>query len=720
MRTSRLIFLVFFSWLPLLLAAQRDTTLLPLPNNLEDMIEDFIQNSDDEDFDFNDLFQTLEYLQKKPLNLNKATREDLEGMFLLSDIQINDFLSYRATYGDLIAVQELQSIPSFDLQIINDIRPFVKVRGGVDDYQVPILEMMAKGRNEILARWLRRVETARGYRAFTGFLIPIENVGVGEPEFGEPELIVNANPYAGDANGYYFRFKHQYENRLSYGVTMEKDAGEDFFTGSNRQGFDFYSAHFHLKNYSKRIKDLVVGDYQVSFGQGLILYTGFGRGKGTDAMGIKRGQRTLRGYSSVNEINFYRGAGITVNVTDHVEATVFGSIRNRDGNLSPAADTLENDGDIAEFTSLQTSGLHRTKLEIDDENAIQQTVLGGNIKYHNNRFQIGLNALYNRLDKTLTRNFQPYSQFYFSGDRLFNASIDYSYVYQNINIFGETAMSDNGAVATTNGVLLGLDRKIDLSLLYRDFPRDYQALDPNVFAESRNARNERGLYIGTVVRPIKHFTLSAYFDLYQHPWLQFDADAPSSGYDIQSRLTYYLKRKITAYVQVKYEVEEENLRGNETPVDILQPFRLFRLRFHFENKLNKTFELRTRLAWGFSKNDVNIDESGWMLYQDLIYKPKGFPLSFTTRLAYFDTPSFNVRFYAYENDLLNSFSVPPYYNKGTRFYVNLRYKGIRNLTLEARFAQTYWRGEEGFSLSTTEEILGPTRTDVRAQVKFVF
>ena len=109
-----------------------------------------------------------------------------------------------------------------------------------------------------------------------------------------------------------------------------------------------------------------------------------------------------------------------------------------------------------------------------------------------------------------------------------------------------------------------------------------------------------------------------------------------------------------------------------------------------------------------------------MLFQDLIYKPKSLPFSFTTRFAYFDTPGFDVRFYAYENDILNSFSVPPYYNRGTRFYFNLRFKGIRNLTLEARYAQTFWRGEEGFSVGTTDEILGPTRSEVKAQVKYIF
>jgi len=705
----------FFLLTPVLLWGQRDTsrTNEPLPDGAEDLIEDFIQNGDaEDDFDFNDLFAELEFRRDHPLNLNKATQYDLEALRLLSDIQINDFINYRATYGDFIATEELQAIPSFDLKTISQLRPFVSVRGGVDDYQVPLLKMMAEGRNEVLGRWRRRLETTKGFKEFTGFIIPRDERPI--------EFIANQNPYQGDENAYYFRYKHTYENRLSYGVTMEKDAGEDFFRGSNPQGFDFYSAHFHLKDYNKVIKDLTIGDYSVSFGQGLVLYTGFGRGKGTETMAIKRGRRTLKGYSSVNEVNFYRGAGITLNLHKNVEATFFGSIRNRDGNLVIPTDTLDSDDQIAEFTSLQISGLHRLKLEIEDENAIQQMVVGTNIKYHRDRWQVGLNILHNKLDKPLTRAFRPYTQFYFEGDQLTNVSLDYSYIFQNINFFGETAMSDNGAIATTNGVLFGLDRKIDLAVLYRNFPRDYQALDANAFGESRTARNEQGLYLGVEVRPANRWKFTTYFDLYTHPWLQFDADAPSMGYDMQSRLTYFVKRKLTAYLQIKYEVEEENLRGNESKTDFLAPTKTFRIRFQFDNKLNPGVELRTRLAWGFTKNNVNINESGMMLYQDIVYKPKSLPLSFTTRFAYFDTPSFNVRFYSYENDILNSFSVPPYYNRGTRFYFNLRFKGIRNLTLEARYAQTFWRGEEGFSVGTTEEVLGPTRSEVKAQVKYIF
>ena len=91
-------------------------------------------------------------------------------------------------------------------------------------------------------------------------------------------------------------------------LTAEKDRGEEFFTGSNKQGFDFYSAHLFIKDYNRTIKAIAIGDYAVSFGQGLILYSGFGAGKSSYVMNIKRTVPGCCGtYTSVNESNFQRG-----------------------------------------------------------------------------------------------------------------------------------------------------------------------------------------------------------------------------------------------------------------------------------------------------------------------------------------------------------------------------------------------------------------------------
>ena len=688
------ILLIFILFIPFLIRAQVDS--IGQPDRTATIVEDFLQNSDEEgDFDFNTLFEDLEYYLENPLNINEATQEELYNLQLLSDIQIIELLKHRRETGDLIALFELQSIPSFDLATIRGILPYVAVKGSVDDYQLSIPKMMAEGKNELYMRWSRIAEEQRGYQDLEG------------------------SRYLGSPDQLYVRYRHSYSNKLSYGFTAEKDRGEEFFQGSNEQGFDYYSAHFFLQNYNRTIKAVALGDYAVSFGQGLILYSGFGYGKSSLVMNVKRTAPTLRKYTSVNEAIFFRGAATTLAFGDHLEVTALASFRNRDANLLEP-DTLQIDEIPREVTSLDIDGLHRTESEIEDKNAIGQQSFGGQIKWKGDRGHIALNGLYEQLDASLTPfRPQPYNIFNLTGDRVYNASLDYSYIFQNFNFFGETAIADNGAIATINGLLMGLDRRVDFSMVFRHYPRDYRALNANPFGEVRGGNNETGLYLGLELRPMKHWKLAAYFDTWRHPWLRFNVDAPSRGYEYRGRITYYLKRDLEVYAEVRNEIKDINVDKIDGNNNFTVPRQTFQARLHVAKKASKTIELRSRLDIGFTDNEINNRQSGFSVYQDLIYKPISIPFSFTTRFAIFDTDGYQVRFYSFENNLLYTFAIPAYYNRGTRFYFNLRYKGIRNLTLEARFAQTYWANQESIG-SGLDEVEGPVRTELGAQIRYRF
>lgn len=679
---------------PFFLIAQVDT--LEQPERATQLIEDYLLNTEgDGDFDFNTLLEDLEFYREHPLNLNEADEAELHNLRLLSDIQIIDLISYRKEAGDLIALYELQAIPSFDLNTIRAILPYVAVDGGLDDYQLSIPRMMVEGSNELYIRWFRIAEQQRGYL----------------DDFGRR--------YLGSPDQLYVRFRHSYSNKLSFGFTAEKDRGEEFFTGSNKQGFDYYSAHLFLQNYNKHIKAVALGDYNVSFGQGLILYSGFGYGKSSLVMNVKRTTPTLRRYSSVNEAQFFRGGAFTLAFGDHLEVTALASFRKRDANILEA-DTSELDDIPLEVSSLGISGLHRTENEIEDENAIDQQSFGGQIKWKGERGHIAFNSLYEKLGATLSQyRPQPYNQFYINSDYTFNSSIDYSFIYQNYNFFGETAISHTGAIATVNGLLMGLDRNVDLAILFRHYPRDYQALNANPFGEIRGGNNETGLYIGIELRPFPKWKFSAFFDAWRHPWLRFDVDSPSRGHEYRARLTYNLKRNLNVYAEVRNETKEIGVLKIDGNNSFTVPRERFQFRFHISKKVSKVLELRSRMDIGFTDNEINDRQEGISIYQDILYRPLSFPLSVTARFAIYDTDGYQTRFYSYENNLLYTFSIPAYYNRGTRAYINIRYHGIRNLMIEGRVAQTYWANQDRVG-SFFDQIDGQVRTELGAQLRYKF
>jgi len=680
-----------------LLVAQVDS--IPLPDIKGEIIEDILNNADEEsDFEFNTAFEYLDAYLQSPLDLNAASESDLREIGLFTDVQVLNLLSYRETVGELISIYELQAVPGLDLATIRRVLPYVGVKGHVDDYQLSLWEMISEGKNEIYTRWQTVAEEQIGYT-------PV------------PEGKVGAR-YLGDPNQLYFRFKHSYGNRLSYGITAEKDRGEEFFKGNNKQGFDFYSAHFYLRNYNQTLKALAIGDYGISLGQGLIFFTGFNYGKSAQVATIKRSGRQLRGYSSVNEFNFLRGAAATLGLGEKIELTLFASYQGIDGNLVEP-DSTDTDVLEASISSLNATGYHRTANEVEDKNVIQKLTTGGSVKYKMEKGHIALNGVFHQFSTPLQSRVRPYNQFYFRGSELINGSLDYNFRLGKFNLFGETAMSDNGSIATLNGLLTGLDPKVDFAMLFRHYPRDYWSFGASPFAETSGARNETGLYTGIVIRPHRDWIVSAYIDMWQHPWLRFQVDAPSHGYEYRFRLTHFKKRKYTAYVEVRDEIKQRNVPIFESKSNDLLPSRRFQTRFNFSYKVSKAVELRSRVDLGFSDNEVNGYQDGFAVYQDLIFKPIGFPFSFTTRYALFDTDGFQVRFYNFENNLLYTFSIPAYYNRGSRFYFNLRYKGIRNMTIEARFAQLYWSNQDQIG-SGLEEINGPVRTELGAQIKYQF
>ena len=107
-----------------------------------------------------------------------------------------------------------------------------------------------------------------------------------------------------------------------------------------------------------------------------------------------------------------------------------------------------------------------------------------------------------------------------------------------------------------------------------------------------------------------------------------------------------------------------------------------------------------------------------MWYHDLIYHPLEQPISLSGRVARFNTDGFDSRIYAYEQDLIYTFSIPFYYLKGWRYYLNARYKW-KGFTLEARVAQT--RFDDRTSIGTGPARINTNhRTDVRAQLIYRF
>jgi hypothetical protein len=83
-------------------------------------------------------------------------------------------------------------------------------------------------------------------------------------------------------------------------------------------------------------------------------------------------------------------------------------------------------------------------------------------------------------------------------------------------------------------------------------------------------------------------------------------------------------------------------------------------------------------------------------------------------LQYFETGGYNSRIYAYENDVLYSYSIPAFFDKGYRYYFNINYDLKRNLSIWVRWAQTI-NSDKTTIGSGLDEIPGSHRSEIKVQ-----
>lgn len=664
---------------------------------LQQFIEIIAENQESgEEFDYTEIGEQLDDWRRSPVDINSPDAAVFVQWKIISENAYRALQDHIAKNGPLLNILELQSIPGFDPDVIHILQVIAKVAGReIQTQTLPLGEMLLHGQNEIYFRAGRTLQESDGY--------------------------LGPDPaYEGNPDKLYFRYRHRNSNTLSYGITAEKDAGEAFFKGSNPQGFDFYSYHISLQQYKPWLPAVMLGDFNANFGQGLIMHSGFGSGKTSFVTSVKRTGNPLRGYSSVEENNFLRGAAVTLKPADHLTVTLLASSHKRDGNFY--TDTIQEPGEVEEIesgiTSLQTSNLHRTDSEIADEDIITLTQAGLSVSYTRNKTHLGLNALHSRLSAPLNRSPELYNQFYFNGDRLTNASVDYGFWFGGFHLFGETAMSDNGAVSTLNGLLAGLDRHINAVVMLRSYARDYQALSPNAFGESSLANNETGIYTGLEITPSDRWKIQLYQDVWKHPWLRYNIDGPTQGTEYYSRVTYTIKRRLEVYLQYRTKQNQINDRPDGDPIAQVVDQRRSQIRLHVNNILTKGIQLRTRLEWNtYSLPDET--QHGFMVYQDVVYSPISSPWTISGRVTLFDTDGYDSRIYTYENDLIYYYAIPSFSDVGSRYYINVRYKGIRNLTAEIKFAQT--RQLDALSIgSGYDEIPGNIRSEIRMQLIYRF
>jgi hypothetical protein len=658
-----------------------------IPSNTEQQLELFAEEQDDSNEQEMDLLQQLEHYRKNPINLNIAEEANLLELGFLNELQVEHFISYRRLLGNLESLYELQAIPGWDISTIKKILPYVTLQQAVPGF-TDIMNRFRDGEYTLVIRAGQNLERSEAYNESSG-----------------------EKAYKGSPLNLQLRFRYMYKDLLQFGIVGDKDAGEGFGRHFQKYGFDFYSIHFFARRIGP-IQSVALGDFSVNMGQGLIHWQGMGFKKSSAVILIKQQGPVLRPHRTAGEFYFNRGAGLTIR-KGLLDATIFFSTRRLAANAN--FDAYTNEKLISSFIS---SGLHRNHFENGKRNAVVQYSAGSRLSGKGQGWQAGINAVIHKYSLPLGKRDAPYNLYALHGKEWFNFSVDYGMTWKNIHFFGEAAMDKQMASAFIVGLMASLDPKIDLSFLQRIISPAYQSVYGSSFTANTAVTNESGWYSGISIRATPACRVDAYADFFYFPWLKYGVDAPSRGADFLVQFTYRPNRALEIYSRFRTISRETNKVGNGSATNLLERTIKKNWRTHLSFQLFPGFTLRSRVEL-VEVDTFGIKGRGFLGYIDVFYKPLMKPFSFSARAQFFETDDYDTRLYAYENDVLYSYSIPAFYNKGIRFYFNGNYDIGKKISFWLRWSKTIYDGASSLG-SGLDEIKGNKRTEINLQLRYIF
>ena len=656
----------------------------PSENLMEEVLEDLSVNNDINNsvnsLNWENELEELSNRLQEPVNLNSATREQLEQFPFLSDIQIEHLLAYIYIHGQMETIYELQLVEELDRQTIQYLLPFVCIKAINNEpafrWKTMLKDAGRYGKNEVLTRLDIPFYKRKGYE----------------------------HTYLGPSVYNSVKYTFRYRDQLYAGGVAEKDAGEPFAALHNSYGYDYYSFYLLLQNCG-RLKSLAVGNYRLSFGQGLVMSTDYLMGKTIYASSFNNRSTGIKRHSSTDEYNYFRGVATTVALTKRLSVSAFYSHRNMDG--------VVTDGEI---TSVYKTGLHRSRKEADKKNLLTSQLTGGNVSYQQNHIRLGITGVYYVFNRPYAPELTGYSKYNIHGNHFYNLGIDYAYRWRRFSFQGETAIGKQGW-ASLNRLQYSPVQDIQFMLIHRFYSYDYWAMYAHSFGEGSTVQNEQGYYVGLETTPFSHWRFFVSFDLFSFPWKKYRINKPSRGTDGLIQATFTPRTNLSMYLKYRYKQKERDLTGSKGTLTL--PIFHHQLRYRLNYSLNDVFSSRTTLDYNHFHSQDRAATKGYQVTQMISSQLPWTRLFADVQGSYFCTDDYDSRVYVSEKGLLYTFYTPSFQGRGFRCAVRLRYELNKHWLFITKFGETIYlnRNEIG---SGNDLIYGNKKADIQVQLRIKF
>lgn len=580
-------------------------------------LEDINSSYSDIEVDIEDQMERISAGKRNDLlklfSINKINEQELQALKLLNLEQIKSFLAYRLKIGSFTNLYGIQAVPLWDSLTITKVIPYLVLNNN---------ELSLPTKNEI--------RTLKDQWQTSLRISPINGK--------------HLKNWQGDNQYIGINLRYSPFDRLKMGISMEKDPGETYL----KKGRPDYLSYF--LTFQSKIKDgpmLFLGDFKTSWGQGL-LNASYSTFKSINTTDISRNPFQISAHKSFAENGFFRGLILKYPIRNNLTWIPMISLKKRDASIQ--ADTLNG------ISQLLLSGYHRTEAERKNQEIAQIFHFGNRLQWQQNDMIAGINMIYQRMHPGQGMPKELYNQFYYSGGNYLGVSCDYHYQLSNWRLSGEIAYSKTTAFIIQ--IQNSLNKKLDLALLARYYPKTYQGILGQAWGENSLNRNERGLYLGLVYQLSSRWKISIFHDFYLHPWLRYQINSPTRGMEQRGRIGYDKRKGLKFYLEWHSKNEEET---NNQLIGV-HFYNRYQYRGHIEIP-SKSILWRARLDWGqivFGEKKL----SGYSFWIEGWIKQISNPWTLSTRLGIYNTPGYEVRFYHFEQQVTGVYGLKPYYGKG--------------------------------------------------------
>jgi hypothetical protein len=617
-------------------------------------VEEILALSDDADP--TDLLEELGELKESPVSINSGDEKEIARLFFLTEFQVMVLADHIRRNGNVVTLYELALLPAFDRSTVMLMAPYVTLEP----------------------------DTESGFTSFGRTTVTLT---------ASTRFIPGANEEEGVRS--LLRVKHE-QGRFGLGLTAENDPGEPF-TFRNGTGTDFLSGYIEIEG-NKLINKIIVGDYALRMGEGLVFNSNQWMGSWLSSPSFMSGRSTAAPYTSAEENSFFRGISLMAG-SMNAGAVFFASSNKIDARILCSEDSIASG-----VSNLVRGGLHTTESQLAARNSLTETVTGLHFTVGADRIRGGMTAsatwfsLPFQPDKHKPENFHA-----FEGSRLLNLAADLRAGTGPVLFFAEAGMSLPGSWAATAGLRAKPSGRVTFNILARHFSPDYNAFHSGAFKAGSGSGNETGLAASVHLEAARHLFVTAAADHYRIPWLRYRSSAPSYGNRIEIKGEYRPRDDISlrlSYTSSSREYDSASETG--TALSVIHTRQ--QLSFALNCNPGAGLRLTTRASASFISPS---EEKGYMLCQDFSYTFHKVPLRLWFRYAICSSDGWDSRLYAWEADLLSSFSVPALYGEMTRSFIMLSWEPADRVEVRLKYACTESGSDTGTGLK--HELKGQVR-----------